>query len=713
MIKMRLIIAEKPELGRAIANAIFQNPNNKNNVITEGNTSVIWCFGHMLELKDPEDISEDLKYWKEETLPIVFQNWPKKISEDKKERVRQIASLLKQADEVVNAGDPDDEGQLLVDELLDYFNFNGKILRVLINDNMPEKIREAFHKLESNDRYKSNGDAAYARQMADMCFGINHSRLASIRLGRKGLSVGRVQTPTLGLVVNRDETIEGHKKEIYYDIEVYYDINGKVVKYTYKSADKDYPHVTDKEAANTIASRMPQKIQLLFEETEKKTAPPLPYNLAVLQEDMNKRYGYSLKETLDITQKLRDTYQAITYNRSDSQYLNEEHYGEAPKVLANALFNINKKYPLDFSIHSKCFNDTNVTAHHAIIPQNKNLDITRLTEKEKNVYVAIVERYAMQFLPPEIRSQSKSIIKGKTGNLSYSASQIITPGYTQYFKCSEEKQESKDNAFIESGQYLGQYLKGKVLEKETKAKPRYTPASLVKDMTSIAKYVIDPKIKDILKKKDEGKKGENGSIGTSATRSDIVENLIKKGFLENKGKSIISTQLGRDFYHTLPESISKADTTARWWIIQENIRDGNVAVNALMNTVVEEFNQIKENAYSNAKLDDIKSFDNMIGICPKCGKKILYSKKKTGNGYSYYHEDYKTSTCDVRIFDNAKHFTNELKMTPTKWKKLFAGGKIKENLKKKDGTDYEAYLHMKLNGKYINFEVVGFPRKSK
>lgn len=199
MIKMRLVIAEKPELGRAIANAIFQNPNNKNNVITEGNTSVIWCFGHMLELKDPEDISEDLKYWKEETLPIVFQNWPKKISEDKKERVRQIASLLKQADEVVNAGDPDDEGQLLVDELLDYFNFNGKILRVLINDNMPEKIREAFHKLESNDRYKSNGDAAYARQMADMCFGINHSRLASIRLGRKGLSVGRVQTPTLGL----------------------------------------------------------------------------------------------------------------------------------------------------------------------------------------------------------------------------------------------------------------------------------------------------------------------------------------------------------------------------------------------------------------------------------------------------------------------------------------------------------------------------------
>ena len=707
--KMRLIIAEKPELGRAVAEALFTHPADTKSVIAEGDTKVVWCFGHMLELRNPSEIDPELGQWEVETLPIAFPNWPKKIDPGKMERTKQIKELLEEASEVVNCGDPDDEGQLLVDELLEYFHYKGKVLRVLINDNMPVKIREAFSRLEGNEKYRKNGKAAYARQMADMCFGINHSRLAGIRLNRRGLSVGRVQTPTLGLVVNRDEAIEGHKREIYYDIEAYYDVNGKTAKYIYKPNDKEYPRVTNKEEANTIAGGMPQSFNLKFEEATKKTAPPLPYNLAVLQEDMNKRYGYSLKETLDITQKLRDNYKAITYNRSDSQYLNEEHYSEASEVLANALFNISKSYPLDYSIHSKCFNDTNVTAHHAIIPQNKNLDITRLTEKEKNVYVAIVERYAMQFLPPEVRSISKSTIKGKTGNLNYSQSQVIDMGFTKYFGNDEEIEENTD--YIPSGQYPGHFIKNNITQKETKPKPRYTPASLVKDMTNIAKYVSDPEIKEILKKKDEGKKGENGSIGTSATRSDIVENLVKKGFLENKGKNIVSTQLGREFYHTLPESISKADTTAKWWLIQEDVRDGKAAVNDLMYSVVEEFNKIKEYAYKDSKLSDTGTFDNIIGICPLCGKKILYSRKKDNNGHNYYHEDFKNSQCELKIYDTAYHYQNKISMTPTKWKKLFEGGKIKEKLKKKDGGEYEAFLKMKINGKYINFEIDGFPRK--
>ena len=709
MIKMRLIIAEKPELGKAVAEALFKNPKNDKNVLSEGNTKVVWCFGHMLQLKNPEDIDSNLKYWKEETLPIVLPDWDKKIDSSKIERVKQIEELLKEADEVVNCGDPDDEGQLLIDELLEYFHYKGKVLRVLINDNMPAKIKKAFENLEDNTKYEPNGRSAYSRQMADMCFGINHSRLASIRLNRKGLSIGRVQTPTLGLVVLRDEGFESHKKEYYYNLDIFYDINGKQAKYTYKSNDKEKQHITDKAEIESIAKNMPDTFSLKFEEATKKTAPPLPYNLAVLQEDMNKRYGYSLKETLDITQKLRDNYKAITYNRSDSQYLNEEHYSEASEVLANALFNISKSYPLDYSIHSKCFNDANVTAHHAIIPQNKNLDISRLTEKERNVYVAIVERYAMQFLPPEVRSISKSTIKGKTGNLNYSQSQVIDMGFTKYFRNDEEIEENTD--YIPSGQYPGHFIKNNITQKETKPKPRYTPASLVKDMTSIAKYVSDPEIKEILKKKDEGKKGENGSIGTSATRSDIVENLVKKGFLENKGKNIVSTQLGREFYHTLPESISKADTTAKWWLIQEDVRDGKAAVNDLMYSVVEEFNKIKEDAYKDSKLSDTGTFDNIIGICPKCGKKILYSNKKDSTGYNYYHEDFKNSTCDLKIYDTARHFTNEIKMTPTKWKKLFEGGKIKEKLKKKNGGEYEAFLKMKINGKYINFEIDGFPRK--
>lgn len=341
-----LVIAEKPEVARSIVAAVLDNPSENNGYYTgtfKGYPfAVTSAAGHLLRLAEPEEIDARYRIRCIEDLPIYEPNWrkvPDKASDFKIKKLNVISSLLKQADVVIHAGDPDDEGQLLIDEILEYYRFPGKVLRVLINDNLPEKIRQQFSNLRDNAHFVSLGRAALARQYADMCFGINESRLAAARIGRRNLTVGRVQTPTLGLVVSRDLMIENHVKTMFYDLTADASIKeahpkdphidpkmlaGRTIKYKWKVPkkyleDRGLDHPTDRVYVDMLLKHiLGTVVEVNTKESTKKTAAPLPYNLTVLQEDMNKRYGYSLKQTLDITQSLRDK-QAITYNRSDCQ----------------------------------------------------------------------------------------------------------------------------------------------------------------------------------------------------------------------------------------------------------------------------------------------------------------------------------------------------------------------------------------------------------
>ena len=701
---MKLIIAEKPELGKAIAEAIFSSPRQAGNqVINEGDTYVVWCYGHMLSLMDPKEIEED-QGKKLEDLPIYHKNWKKKISEGKRERTEQIGRMIKKADLIINAGDPDDEGQLLIDELIAFYGYHGPVKRVLINDNLPDKIRKAFGDLRDNRDYEPMGKAANARSMADLCFGVNHSRILTA-LMKTPMSVGRVMTPTLGLVVARDSAIENHVKQKYYDIEAIYDVDGKKARFVYKSNDGE--KILSKGEAEDIQSEVPDNRELQFTNTTGTSAPPLPYNQTKLQSDMNERYGYSLDETLEATQVLRDRYKAITYNRSDCQYLAEEHYQEAPEVLATALKNIGREdLPLEFDIHSRCFNDKNVTAHHAIIPQNKSVDAGRMPERERNVYKAIVERYAMQFLPPEKRLMAKSSFRMPDGAFSYSASSVIDRGYKKYFR-EEKKLEEKQDP-IPSGRYNGVLSEKNVLEKLTKPPKRYTPASLVEDMSSIAKYVTDPEIREILKKKDEDKKGENGSIGTTATRAAIVKKLIDRDYLRNEGKHIVSTEKARQLCRQIPDAISKPDVTARWWLIQEDIKEGKKDQNSLMMEVADEVRRMLSNEYRNVKaVSTAPSEADAIGKCPVCGSPVV--KRKTKAGKLFY--PCTGRDCGFALFEDMRRFDDNVHITPSSAKRLLSGGKIKAKLHSRNGAEYEAYLKMKINGKYVNFDIDGFPKK--
>ena len=305
---------------------------------------------------------------------------------------------------------------------------------------------------------------------------------------------------------------------------------------------------------------------------------------------------------MDITQILRDKYQAITYNRSDCQFLTNEIFKGAPKLVPNLLekLGINIEVDLSEKNKSKAFKDE-VLVHYGIIPTyNPDLKIENLNEKEKNIYLLIAQRYLIQFMPKaEIEISSLEVdIENKIFKKSYS--KIIKKGYRNFYLSKDSEDEKKDDSIEENslnfpvGEFSIETDKNmlEIIEKETKPKSRYTQATLISDMNNIAKYVKNEDIKKILKEKDKDKIGINGSIGTSATQSSIIKGLFQKGYLEEKKNKVYSTQKARDFLKELPESLKQPDSTAIWWLIQEEIKVGNACIEDLTLRVKEEVENI-------------------------------------------------------------------------------------------------------------------------
>lgn len=634
----KLVIAEKPMLARDIARAITgKEVSESARLPISGNGyTVCACAGHLLELVEPDAIDPKWgKPWSLDALPVEVHNWPKEPTEDKKSLVEEIAGLLETCDSVIAAGDPDDEGQLIVDELLDYLGYTGKVERVYVNDNIEKNIVKAFDKLVPNDSCRGAGNAAYARQMADMCFGVNETRLATKRLG--GLfTVGRVQTPTLGLVVMRDNAIEHHVTRKFYELSARGTSDAGALTFKFKPGKEllaGEKHLFDTDALEALKDKLDGR-DLPFETTvsKKQENPPLPYNLTVLLSDMSRRFGFTAAKTQQITQDLRDKYKAITYNRSDSQYLKEEHREQAPAVLSQAMENLGVSWPLDYSLHSKAFNDGNVTAHHGIIPQEAKAPVSKMTTEEAKVYTAICERYAMQFLPPAVYDVSESTADVDGGSLVFTAKRLIDAGFKAVFGNVSDESDGADsdseNPLVPEGSHTLDGISCAIDEKETTPPKPYTEGTLIADMASIAKYVKDPEIREILKRKDDGKKGEHGGIGTTATRSSIIEGLKTRGYLEERKGKVRATDKAKAFYALLPPEIRGADVTARWWLIQQDIADGKVDVNALQDSVIEVFNHHRETAYVGASIAGTGKA--VVGKCPKCGKDVV----KTGTIYA-------------------------------------------------------------------------------
>ncbi|MEG1863447.1 MAG: DNA topoisomerase, partial [Oscillospiraceae bacterium] len=561
---MKLIIAEKPELGKAIAAAICDRPIFcRDGSINCGEYTVISAFGHLFKLKQPEEYGEQYKKWTKETLPIYFENWDIVPAKDKVQRVNVIGGLLKQADLVVHAGDPDDEGQLLIDEILQYFEYKGKVLRLSTNDNNPDYIRKQLEKMEDNTAFLPNGYSARARGVADFIVGINYSRFFTLSNRTRDLmNVGRVQTPTLGLVVARDMLIEGHKKLCYYELMVEFNSQlSQVVAKFYPNPESplldEGGKVLDRSALEkTLAILKGRQVVALVEKSITKERPPLPLNQVELQTYCGTKYGYSLDETSKAAQELRENFKAITYNRSSSRTLNEEHYTQAPQVVSAVLGITGLDIPiLDLGIKSACFKQVK-EPHHAIIPTGTKVDLERLNETQRNVYMAVAMFYLAQFMPDATDEKtSLTIDLGKGNQIKAQSSLAQNQGWRSYFKEKNTAPSPLDG--VAAGSYILNIVGGEIKEIETKPPKRYTEISLNKDMTSVAKYVSDPKIRELLLRKDKDSDKDKGSIGTESTRTAIITNLINRGYLEKKGKQLLSSQKGRELYNALPDEIKK------------------------------------------------------------------------------------------------------------------------------------------------------------
>lgn len=319
-------------------------------------------------------------------------------------------------------------------------------------------------------------------------------------------------------------------------------------------------------------------------------------------------------------------------NRSDSQYLKEEHREQAPAVLAQAMKNLGVRWPLDYRLHSKAFNDGNVTAHHGIIPQEADAPVSAMEPDEAKVYTAICERYAVQFLPPAVYDVSESTVSVDGGTLKLTAKRLSDAGFTAVFPNISNSRVREDsdtgNPWVPAGSHTLAGISCSITEGETTPPAPYTEGTLITDMASIAKYVKDPEIREILKRKDDGKKGEHGGIGTTATRSSIIEGLKTRGYLEERKGKVRATDKAKAFYALLPPEIRGADVTARWWLIQQDIADGKADVNALQDSVIEVFNHHRETAYVGASIAGAGK--TVVGKCPRCGKDVI----KTGSIYA-------------------------------------------------------------------------------
>ena len=757
---MDLIIAEKKGVAEAIAEALggFE----KSTGYFESESSILtWASGHLLELKEPQEIDEKFKTWKLLDLPIkIDETWERRpkfynvgngLSKEEKERLENSQKVIdrqlglierflknKEIKKVIHAGDPDSEGQLLIDELIEYFSCKKPVMRVLINDNNANKVREAFKKMEPNEKYQPLGKAAYARSLADMYLGVNGSRFFTLKadMNEGRVNVGRVKTPVLGLIVNRYLEIKNHVKSCYYILEKSVEVVKKsnaqekeeyiraIERYEKEFLDESRKKVALENLADEFA-RLNERVRLklnlvppkeilsdgkvvdkvLLEELDKeingvqrlivskeivKKEPPLPFNLIELQQYCNKKWSYESDRVMRVTQDLRDKYKAITYNRSDCQYLSLEHFKEAPEVMERVFKNLGIKVEnMDYTKVSKCFNDDLVTAHHGIIPTNTTIDLKRLTEEERNIYEIVCKYYIVQFLGAmimektlgEVRVVDSLILKG-------TSSKTLDYGYREFLDerdSEEEKEESSSLSSLYSGEYECEIIGGKILEKETAPKKQYTEATLLKDMTSISKYVKDIRLKEALKDKDKGKKGESGGIGTPATRSTVIKDLFRDKYVELKGKEIVPTELGLKVYEYIADEVKTANVTAEWWLIQREIEEG-ASVSKLVRKVEKDFLDIMSKNYE--KLEHGERVKETIGVCPKCQGDITESKK----AYN--------CSCGFIFWKNEA-------ISLKRFQELIKGKTVSvKGLKSKAGKSYSAKIKLKAN--YEGFEIVEF-----
>ncbi|MGF6564762.1 DNA topoisomerase III [Kosakonia cowanii] len=633
---MRLFIAEKPSLARAIAD-VLPKPHRKGDGYIEcGNGQVVtWCIGHLLEQAQPDAYDSRYARWNLADLPIVPEKWQLQPRPSVLKQINVIKRLLADADEVVHAGDPDREGQLLVDEVIDYLQLPAEkrqhVQRCLINDLNPQAVERAIGRLRANSEFIPLCVSALARARADWLYGINMTRAYTL-LGRNAgyqgvLSVGRVQTPVLGLVVRRDEEIENFVSKDFFEVKAHI-VTPAGERFTalWQPSDACEPYQDEegrllhRALAEHVVNRIsgqPAMVTAYNDKRESELAP-LPFSLSSLQIEAAKRFGLSAQNVLDICQKLYETHKLITYPRSDSRYLPEEHFAGRHAVL-NAIgvhaADLLPQPVVNPDTRNRCWDDKKVDAHHAIIPTARSSKVS-LSDNEAKVYNLIARQYLMQFCPDAVFRKCQIDLDIANGKFIAKARFLAEAGWRTLLG-AKERDEDDDGTPLPVVAKGDELLceKGEVVARQTQPPRHFTDATLLSAMTGIARFVQDKDLKKILRATD--------GLGTEATRAGIIELLFKRGFLVKKGRYIHSSDAGRALIHSLPEMAARPDMTAHWESVLTQISEKECRYQDFMQPLVGTLHELIHQARSTP----VRQFRGLVA--PGGDKKKSFAKGRS------------------------------------------------------------------------------------
>lgn len=598
---MRLFIAEKPSVAKAIVAELGCVTRGDGFITCKDGSVVTWCFGHLLEQAEPDAYLPDdvprtkkgSKVWRFEDLPIYPKNWKLLPKNDKgvKKQLATIGKLLKKASLVVHAGDPDREGQLLVDEVLEHFRYTGRVQRFWISAQDSASIRKGLTNLRDNETFDGMRLAALGRSRADWLLGMNLSRaytLARQAQGKKELiAVGRVQTSTLALVAKRDVAIRDFKPVPYFVIKARLG-GGKPFTAVWEPEESQAGIDEQKRLVDRcIAAALQQRLKAVGQatvvrcsRTPKKIAQPKAFSLADIQLGASNQFGFSAEKTLNLCQSLYETHKATSYPRTDCSFLPESQYADAKNVLAA----IAKTMPplaglvakCDCSIQSPTWNDKKITAHHGIIPTQQAADGSKFSDDERKIYRLIAERYLSNFLPAHEYLACSIELRIATERFSAKGRLVTKPGWKVVTSAADEdKADDEGQALPELKSGLQLPVSGIDCEEErTKPPAAFTEGTLIRAMENIHQAVNDPQSKKFLK--------EGDGIGTPATRAAIIAELKRKKYLEVKGKKIVATELGLHLLQVVPDVMKNPVLTALFERILREVEAGNVPLDVFI-----------------------------------------------------------------------------------------------------------------------------------
>lgn len=598
---MRLFIAEKPSVAKAIVAELGCVTRGDGFITCKDGSVVTWCFGHLLEQAEPDAYLPDdvprtkkgSKVWRFEDLPIYPKNWKLLPKNDKgvKKQLATIGKLLKKASLVVHAGDPDREGQLLVDEVLEHFRYTGRVQRFWVSAQDSASIRKGLTNLRDNETFDGMRLAALGRSRADWLLGMNLSRaytLARQAQGKKELiAVGRVQTSTLALVAKRDVAIRDFKPVPYFVIKARLG-GGKPFTAVWEPEESQAGIDEQKRLVDRcIAAALQQRLKAVGQatvvrcsRTPKKIAQPKAFSLADIQLGASNQFGFSAEKTLNLCQSLYETHKATSYPRTDCSFLPESQYADAKNVLAA----IAKTMPplaglvakCDCSIQSPTWNDKKITAHHGIIPTQQAADGSKFSDDERKIYRLIAERYLSNFLPAHEYLACSIELRIATERFSAKGRLVTKPGWKVVTSAADEdKADDEGQALPELKSGLQLPVSGIDCEEErTKPPAAFTEGTLIRAMENIHQAVNDPRSKKFLK--------EGDGIGTPATRAAIIAELKRKKYLEVKGKKIVATELGLHLLQVVPDVMKNPVLTALFERILREVEAGNVPLDVFI-----------------------------------------------------------------------------------------------------------------------------------